>query len=52
MDQVPDGVEVTNRYGERLTGSFVAYGRDVQWARREQYAAPFMEVMSGWRFRS
>ena len=43
MDQVPDGVEVVNAYGETLTGSFEAYGRDVQWAEREQYAGPFTD---------
>ena len=43
MDQVPDGVEVVNIYGEMLTGSFVTYGRDVQQAEREQYAGPFTD---------
>lgn len=44
MDLVPDDVVVTNRYGEQLVGSFSAYGRDISYARREQYAAPFVEV--------
>jgi hypothetical protein len=44
MADVPDGVVVTNRFGEALTGSSQYYWRDIRLSRGEQYAAPFTEV--------
>ena len=44
MADVPDGVVVTNRFEETLTGSSVYYAHDVRFGWREEYAAPFTEV--------